>query len=305
MAMAKSINVSVKSRSGKELTTVGVSAKADVAELKEAIQQKVPKLRVERQLLTFGEKKTRLVEGQTLESYGLTRDGDEVVLKDLGPQVGWKTVFLVEYAGPILIHAFFYMFYAHYYRVKYTPVQKYAWYMVLAHFAKRELETLFVHRFSHGYMPFMNIFKNSFHYWILSGVFIAAEVYSGWYKSAHPQLTSLGQFEYAMIAIFVLAELSNLSTHLTLRNLRPPGTKVRKIPYGYGFDFPFNVSCPNYFFEAVAWVAFTAFTRSYAAAFFTVVATAQMFVWATKKHSNYKKEFKNYPKRKAMFPFLA
>lgn len=39
---------------------------------------------------------------------------------------------------------------------------------------------------------------------------------------------------------------------MTLRNLRPPGTRVRAIPYGYGFDL---VSCPNYFFEFIAWTA--------------------------------------------------
>jgi len=27
----------------------------------------------------------------------------------IGPQVAWKTVFLVEYAGPILIYLFFYL----------------------------------------------------------------------------------------------------------------------------------------------------------------------------------------------------
>jgi len=58
-----------------------------------------------------------------------------------------------------------------------------------------------------------------------------------------------------------LAELSNLSTHLTLRNLRPPGTRTRAIPHGYGFGL---VSCPNYFFESVAWAAVAYMSGSWA-----------------------------------------
>lgn len=52
---------------------------------------------------------------------------------------------------------------------------------------------------------------------------------------------------------------SNLHTHLTLRSLRPPGTKTRSIPKGYGFDLVF---CANYLFEALEWFAFTAMTGS-------------------------------------------
>jgi very-long-chain enoyl-CoA reductase len=42
-----------------------------------------------------------------------------------------------------------------------------------------------------------------------------------------------------------------------------------------------------------------------AAALFWIVGTAQMVVWAGKKHRNYKKEFgKAYPKRWVMFPWI-
>lgn len=57
------------------------------------------------------------------------------------------------------------------------------------------------------------------------------------------------------------AELSNLKTHLTLASLRPKGTKVRQVPRGYGFN---TVSCGNYFFESIAWVAFTGLTLNWA-----------------------------------------
>ena len=57
------------------------------------------------------------------------------------------------------------------------------------------------------------------------------------------------------------AEISNLHTHLTLRNLRPANTRKRAIPYGYGFSL---VSCPNYFFEAVTWGVICVMTGSVA-----------------------------------------
>lgn len=125
------------------------------------------------------------------------------------------------------------------------------------HYVKRLLETMFVHRFSNATMPIMNIFKNSTYYWGFAA-YVA-------YHINHPLYTApcRNQVIGGLVAFF-LNEMGNLSIHIALRNLRPPGTKVRKIPLPTGnpFTLLFNfVSCPNYTYEIGAWVSFTIMTQ--------------------------------------------
>ncbi|KAJ2726820.1 3-oxo-5a-steroid 4- dehydrogenase [Coemansia sp. Benny D115] len=285
--------------------TVEVSDSATVDDLKAAIALKVKSLYPDRQRLTFGDKKAVLEAGSSLAKYNVGNN-DTVYVKDLGPQIGWQTVFYVEYLGPILFHYFIYNFPRFFYGmdVEHSDVQRRVYYMVMGHFIKRELETMLVHRFSNGTMPLFNIFKNSLHYHLLSGLNLAYWIYSPASAQGTALASKLGNpmLMTLFTGIFLFAELSNLSTHITLRNLRPPGTRVRRIPFGYGFGM---VSCPNYFFETLAWTSVAAMTRSYAAVLFLLVSTAQMVVWAAKKHQKYKKEFPDYPRsRKAMFPFV-
>lgn len=310
--MAFTITIEKRSAPGKPASkgfplTVSLSSqKATLAELKKQIASSSRKLTVERQRITTQDRKPLLDDDKSLVDLGISA-GQTLYVKDLGPQIAWRTVFLTEYAGPILIHPLFYYFGPQIWKRDFVPskMQTVAVSLAVAHYVKRELETLFVHRFSNGTMPLFNIFKNSTHYWFLSGFLLAPFVYSPWFSAASVAGTIQDNttFIYSTAAVMVLAELANGYTHIILKNLRPAGTKVRKIPRGFGFEL---VSCPNYFFEFLAWAAFTVLTLNPASALFAAVSTAQMWVWAVKKHKNYKKEFgKEYPKRKAMFPFIA
>lgn len=248
-----------------------------------------------------------LSDDTTLKS--LQFDGNaKLYFKDLGPQIGWKTVFLTEYAGPFFLYPVFYIRPAILYGAEAAsmprhPVVDIACIAFCFHYAKRLFETQFIHRFSNGTMPITNIFKNSSYYWLFAGMVA--------YFVNHPLYTppSYGDAQiYGSLLGFCLCQLGNFSCHLALRNLRPEGTKERNIPKATGnpFTLMFSfVSCANYTYEIGSWVCFTIMTQALTSGLFALVGAAQMTVWAQKKHRNYRKEFKDYPRsRKAVYPFI-
>ncbi|KAF9042693.1 3-oxo-5-alpha-steroid 4-dehydrogenase-domain-containing protein [Rhodocollybia butyracea] len=266
--------------------TVETSLEDTVEDVKKKIQSKIPKFYASRQRLSLKSEKKALSDEAKLADISVS-SGSELEVKDLGPQ-----------AGPLLIHPIFYYLPRLFYGtdVVHSDLQRMVFAMVEAHFGKRILETLFVHRFSHGTMPYSISSKSiSAHYHILSGVFLAFDLYRPVFSASSMHIKGTirndQQFLWICAGLWTFFELSNLSTHLHLRSLRPAGTKKRAIPNGYGFGF---VSCPNYFFETLAWAVVCAMTRSWAAYVFTAVGTGQMI-----------KEFgKAYPRRKAMIPFM-
>uniref|UniRef100_A0A8C1Z4Y7 Trans-2,3-enoyl-CoA reductase b n=1 Tax=Cyprinus carpio TaxID=7962 RepID=A0A8C1Z4Y7_CYPCA len=229
--------------------------------------------------------------------------------RDLGAQISWVTVFLTEYAGPLLIYLMFYFRVPFIYAPKYDFTTSKHWVVHLAcmchsfHYVKRLLETLFVHRFSHGTMPLRNIFKNCTYYW----------GFAAWmaYYINHPLYTppTYGEQQIRLaLTVFLFCQIGNFSIHIALRNLRPPGSKTRKIPYPTKNPFTWIfllVSCPNYTYELGSWLGFTLMTQCLPVAAFTLVGFIQMTVWAKGKHRSYLKEFRDYPTlRSPILPFI-
>lgn len=290
-------------------TLFDVSPSSKIRDIKKLIHKQKKSLYPDRLALRIEPKGKSLDDDVQLKSISANlKNSKKLFLKDLGPQIGWKTVFFWEYFGPLIC-----------YMVSYTrpeilygkgaatkPMHQVVHYAAVCwsfHYIKRILETLFVHRFSHGTMPLFNLFKNCSYYWGFA-------FYIGYYVN-HPLYTPpyFGSLQINIGLLgFILSELGNFSIHIALRNLRPPGTRERKIPVPTGNPFTtlFNfVSCPNYTYEAYSWIFFTILTQCLPAGLFTAAGLFQMTLWALGKHRNYKKEFSNYPRgRKAIIPFL-
>lgn len=236
----------------------------------------------------------------TLSSLGV-KEGHEVLFKDLGPQVGYRTVFLVEYAGPLG----FIGYYASRPALLYGEgasaqpfLQPQLLFIILfaAHFVKRELETLFIHKFSRPTMPLSHIFKNSIYYWAFAA-FIG-------YSLCHPKYTPPADINQSIAgaAFMVFNELMNFAVHFQLSRLRKSdGDNSRKYPGGPLFAL---VTCPNYFHEVLSWVGFSLGTNILASWVFTAVGLAQMTQWSLKKRSGYVKQVPKLKKKKSIIPFI-
>lgn len=173
------------------------------------------------------------------------------------------------------------------------------------HYVKRELESIFVHRFSNDTMPYTRLISNCFVYWVWEGLCLGYSLFSPNYK---PMSFFSYSVKICLIISFFTFETLNGLGHWHLRNLRPPGTRIRAIPTGLGYYY---VSCAHYCYEILSWLVFALFVHNipaYVWLWFTCIVLRN---WAMKRHLRYKKEFdgKNgrilYPsERKALIPFI-
>ncbi|CAI5515925.1 unnamed protein product [Closterium sp. Naga37s-1] len=303
-----SMKVNVFSRSGKEIVKGGLQLpdEASVADLQKALHKTNKKWYPARQRFTLpapasGAKPVVLDAKKRLAEYstGTTLD---VVFKDLGPQIGFKTVFFWEYFGPLVLYSLFYFFPQVFYvdgaNRKLKDVQTYALIYWTFHYTKRILETFFVHRFSHGTMPLQNLFRNCGYYWSFAA-FVSFFV-------NHPMYTPVSETQIAIgFGIAIVNQLSNLYCHIILRNLRSGSSSGYQIPSGFLFNF---ITCANYTTEITAWLGFNVATQSVAGYLFMLAGAMQMAEWALAKHKRLVKLFDGkegrpkYPRRWIMLP---
>lgn len=311
--------VTVKSRSSsvKGFTEELVSFSISRILNKVAAKSKVPATNIRLSILGDDGKYAPLDPDRTLNEYFEAQAllGDVVLYaKDIGAQIAWKTVFLLEYLGPIVIHALVYGLFSFVLGMPQSSTQHWALLLAVLHFLKREFETMYVHKFSNATMPFFNLFKNSGHYWILSGINLSVFIYSH-NVSKLASAGGLTRFlfhvnslptavQYALVGLWAFAEVSNFVTHVKLSSIRSKDAKAYAIPYGYGFDW---VVCPNYFFESLAWTSYALLVGNWSAWLFLAVSSTQMYLWALKKNKRYLQTFGDeYKKlRRAKYvPFL-
>lgn len=226
--------------------------------------------------------------------------------------MGWRTVFLVEYLGPLLFHGLFYSirpqlakvdpyFYKDADKLPVTIVQQACFYMFMAHFLKRELETAFLHNFSASTMPAWNIIRNSFFYWASAGLLCGFMIYSPRSLAARPEF---GPLDYVGLALYLGGELCNFVVHVHLAGLRKPGSTEKGIPTCIGSSL---VTSPNYMFEIIAWIGVILVAREWSVVLFISIGISYMIPWSRDKEKALRNTFgdKYKKKRYTMFPGFA
>ena len=220
-------------------TLINLATSASVKELKKEFAKSSGKSIHRISFKLEGENAVRLDDdSKSLDSYGV-KEGTKILFKDLGAQIGYRLVFLLEYFGPIVFVLFYSVRPAFIYGVE-AAKKEYDWVARLGvicwtlHFLKREYETLFVHKFSRPTMPLSNLFKNCAYYWSFGAVIGYPLCSPGFVAPSETQV-------YVGLGIFILSELGNLICHLMLSNMRPSEGDLSCLYHSYVYSHMYTL----------------------------------------------------------------
>ena len=108
-------------------------------------------------------------------------------LKDIGPQINYRLVYILEYMGTLVFSIIFFIRYALIF-IKNNPDKQLQthilcyFFMTIFHFGKRIIESIFVHIFSRSTMPLQNLFKNCAYYWGIFGILCGYTLFNPYSK---------------------------------------------------------------------------------------------------------------------------
>ncbi|XP_068651324.1 uncharacterized protein [Aristolochia californica] len=163
------------------------------------------------------------------------------------------------------------------------------------HFLKRDLEVLFIHKYS-GAMMLDHAIPISLSYFFST----VASFYSQYLSQQLPEPSA--DLKPFGVVLFLIGIAGNFYHHYLLSNLRGKEDRGYKIPKGGLFSL---VICPPYLFEVVGFVGVSCFSQTLYTFCFTL---GSFFYLLGRSHATrkwYIARFPNFPKQiKSMIPYV-
>lgn len=166
---------------------------------------------------------------------------------------------------------------------------------VTFHFFKRDLEVLFVHKYSGGMILGSIIIISIFYFSAAAGLVVVHYLTLGLPK---PSIN----LKYIGLILFTLGILGNFYHHNLLAKLRKPNEKGYKIPQGGLFDF---VICPHYLFEIFIFVGISFISQTPFSFACTFGVSLYLIARSYETRKWYINKFEDFPKNiKCLIPYI-
>ncbi|KAJ4845307.1 hypothetical protein Tsubulata_051333 [Turnera subulata] len=166
---------------------------------------------------------------------------------------------------------------------------------VTLHFFKRDLEVLFVHKYSGGTV-LDSVLAISLSYFVASSMTIYSQYLTQ--GSPEPQM----DLKYPGILLFLVGIIGNFYHHLILASLRKDGKEGYKIPKGGLFGL---VICPHYLFEILVFIGITFISQTLYALCFTIGTVCYLVGRSYVTRKWYLSKFEDFPSGvKALIPYV-